>query len=260
MNNLRNNIVADWMLIREKLNRFIHADYALSLVTKAQERTDFFKSFLSPGDLVFDIGANMGNRVEALVAAGAFVVAFEPQARCAAFLRKKFRKDVIVEELALGATEGSGTLRLSESHTLASLSNEWINSVRSGRFYFERWQKTEKVQISTLDTAISKYGKPAFVKIDVEGFEEQVLTGLSQPLPFLSFEYTTPEMTEAVFRCMEILHKLSPLYEFNYVIGENCYFERSGFISYSEMQGILHNHIEALQGFGDIYARLAKKR
>jgi hypothetical protein len=43
--------------------------------------------------------------------------------------------------------------------------------------------------VTTLDVAILKYGLPDYCKIDVEGYELEVLTGLSQAIPMISYEY-----------------------------------------------------------------------
>jgi FkbM family methyltransferase len=43
--------------------------------------------------------------------------------------------------------------------------------------------------MTTMDTLISLYGKPDYCKIDVEGFEINVLKGLNIPLNLVSFEY-----------------------------------------------------------------------
>jgi hypothetical protein len=45
--------------------------------------------------------------------------------------------------------------------------------------------------VTTLDALIAAHGPPDFAKIDVEGWEDAVLAGLTRPLPALSFEVTT---------------------------------------------------------------------
>jgi hypothetical protein len=61
--------------------------------------------------------------------------------------------------------------------------------------------------MTTLDALIAAHGVPAFIKIDVEGFEGEVLAGLTQPVRALSFEFTTIQRAVAqacVARCVEL--------------------------------------------------------
>lgn len=51
-------------------------------------RLEFYSQFIHPGDLVFDVGANVGNRTKIFLRLGARVVAFEPQASCARVLQR----------------------------------------------------------------------------------------------------------------------------------------------------------------------------
>ena len=78
--------------------------------------------------------------------------------------------------------------------------------------------------MTTLDKLIEKYGEPVFIKIDVEGFELEVLKGLTRPVKLLSYEYTVPEQIDRVIECMEQIQKVNPKIECNYSIGESMDF------------------------------------
>src|SRR4029079_17220966 len=83
----------------------------------------------------------------------------------------------------------------------------------------QHWTKTKTVAMKTLDELIAKHGIPRFVKIDVEGFEDEVLAGLHHPLPMLSFEFTTIQRGVAL-KAIERLAR-SSLYSFNAALGES---------------------------------------
>jgi len=109
---------------------------------------------------------------------------------------------VTVECLALGSEEGSADLYLCGRDYLSTLSNEWIAvAERSERFSGIHWSEKIAVPVSTLDALIKKYGMPKFIKIDVEGFENEVLAGLSIAPQFLSFEFNS-EFAEAAASCV----------------------------------------------------------
>ena len=88
------------------------------------------------------------------------------------------------------------------------------------RFKNEQWNQTEQIEITTLENVISKFGIPAFIKIDVEGFELEVLKGLKTPVKNISFEYTVPEQLNKVLECIEQVNTISSQYLYNYSIGE----------------------------------------
>ena len=134
----------------------------------APEEVAFFKTFFEPGDLAFDVGANHGNKTHALRLAGARVVAFEPQADCLSDLRKRFGKDPDVQIAAVGLASEPGSLQLSicsSEDTISTFSDDW----KLGRFADDyTWDSTVTVPVMTLDDAIEEWGKPAFIKVDVE--------------------------------------------------------------------------------------------
>lgn len=220
-----------------------------------REMLKLYSQFINEGDLCFDIGANLGNRTEIFLRLGAKVVAVEPQLTCIQQLRKKFKKNERVTLImkALGEKSGEAELMVSNAHILSSLSEEWIDSVKSsGRFSDKKWDKTVTVQLITLDELIEKYGKPVFCKIDVEGYEYNVLKGLSQPIKTISFEFT-PEFIESVIQSIKYLTSLGEV-RFNYSIGESMRLALVKYVKPKEMCNILLS-LPDKTTFGDVYAK-----
>src|SRR5262245_65458097 len=89
--------------------------------------------------------------------------------------------------MVLGPAEGQAEMMISDANTCSSLSAEWVDAVvRSDRFAGQRWSREQTVTMTTLDWLIERYGAPAFVKIDVEGFESEVIKGLTRRVKAVS--------------------------------------------------------------------------
>jgi FkbM family methyltransferase len=155
-----------------------------------------FAEFVKPGDLVFDVGANIGDVTDCMLLLGARVVAFEPQSSCLRELRARGRNLIVVEK-AVGSAKGFADLHLKSANTHASLVPGYHSGSDVGII---------RVPTTTLDLEIAKHGKPAFCKIDVEGFEVEVLKGLSTPIN-LMFEYHT-DHAEQVHSCLQSIARL----------------------------------------------------
>lgn len=154
-------------------------------------------NFVKVGDLAFDVGANIGNRTEILLSLGATVVAFEPQPMCAREIAALGNKRLTVIQQAVGATEGMAELHLTKTTVVSSLVPEWHGNETVG---------VMTVSVTTLDKAIERFGIPAFCKIDVEGFEPEVLRGLSHTIPAMSLEYHCDDRgIERVKECLSLL-------------------------------------------------------
>jgi FkbM family methyltransferase len=140
----------------------------------------FYSQLISPGDLCFDIGANVGQTIEALLAADAVVVAVEPNPNCLPVLDYQFKRNtnLTIIPKAMGASTGFADLHFNESDSTASIREDWP---------FPN-QDTTPVEIITLDSLIAEFGRPKFIKVDVEGYELEVFKGLSQPIPLIYFE------------------------------------------------------------------------
>ena len=219
-----------------------------------------YGQFLNSGDLAFDIGAHLGNRVKAISALGARVVAAEPHPDCLRVLRGLFGNDerVQIEPTAVGGAEGQTSLYICEgSPTLSTVSGSWIEHVRqSSMFEGIRWDRNVEVPVTTLDRLIERHGRPQFIKIDVEGHEPQVLEGLSQPVPALSFEFL-PASRETALACIDRLEALGR-YRFNYSMVETMRLASASWLDARDMRAALRAMPDNGRS-GDVYAVLSDR-
>jgi FkbM family methyltransferase len=176
----------------------------------------FYRQFLRTGDLAFDIGAHVGNRVRVFRRIGARVIAVEPQPDFIALLRLLYGRDsaVSIEASGVAAEPGEGKLHLStRTPTVSTFADSWRDDVQTDRrFQRIRWDTDISVPLVSLDELITRHGEPQFCKIDVEGFEHEVLSGLGQPLAALSFEY----IPVAAARAIACVERISALGDYHY--------------------------------------------
>src|SRR5579862_2323818 len=151
---------------------------------------NFYASFVPPTSLVFDIGANVGQYAEALEAIGCTVVAVEPNSDCVRHIELTYPgKKIEVLHAATGPKDGLTSFNVSDTRDdTSTMSKEWMAMLeKEYRHNPGEWRRMT-VPTVTLDTLISHYGLPFYIKIDVEGFEPFVLDGLSTQPSILSFE------------------------------------------------------------------------
>jgi FkbM family methyltransferase len=162
----------------------------------------------------------------------------------------------VLIEGALGQSEYEQEMLLSSAETLSTFSTQWVQAVKeSGRFSQCDWNKRQKIRMTTLDSLIHRYGPPSFVKIDVEGYEREVLSGLSIPLTAVSLEFT-PEFISSTFSCIEHLSSLAD-FEFQISLGETMAMALPEWVSGTALKEHL-SKISANSGnilFGDVYAK-----
>lgn len=214
--------------------------------------------FVDGGDLVFDIGAHLGDRTAAFASLGARVVALEPQPHVNRWLRRLAgrRPGVTVLSQAVGREPGTAALAVSRRNpTVSSLSASWRERVRSRNPTFRdvRWDDEIPVTVTTLDELVERHGAPRFCKIDVEGHEAAVLEGLSRPVPALSVEFVTGWLDGAV-ACVRRLRALGA-YEFNAVAGEGRRFLFERWMPPGDAAAWLEAGAGGVSS-GDLFARL----
>jgi FkbM family methyltransferase len=171
-----------------------------------QKMRGFYGQFLKQGVLVFDIGANAGVMSETFASIGARIIALEPNADCVRHIQLAYSDmEIQVIQAAVGPRNGVAELNVSDAWDVtSSLSQEWIEAIQQkDERYRGNWLRQCVVPMVTLDALIGQFGVPYFIKIDVEGFEEPVLSGLSTQPPILSFEFHNAYLS-ATLRCLEL--------------------------------------------------------
>ena len=135
---------------------------------------------VKPGDVVWDVGANVGLYTELFcewVGRDGFVVAFEPGMESYESIRQRLPDCawLQVENVALGETDTTGRL------VIAAESVE--NHIETGVDALKDDASSIPVVISRGDTVCTRLGRvPNVIKIDVEGFEGEVLLGMEETL------------------------------------------------------------------------------
>jgi FkbM family methyltransferase len=214
-----------------------------------------YGQFIRPGDLAFDVGAHVGDRVASFRRLGARVVAVEPQPALLRILRLFYgrKRDVVIEAVLVGASIGRADFRINvDNPTISTASSAFVDAADGAPGWEgQRWTRTVRMPVTTLDALIARHGVPAFIKIDVEGFEADVLAGLTNPVKALSFEFTTIQR-DIAHRCVERCAALG-YSTFNAALGESQMLVGETWMSAQEIRRWI-DELPHSANSGDIYA------
>lgn len=214
--------------------------------------------FVPKGGLAFDIGAHVGDRTGSFLRLGARAVAAEPQPHVFRALRLLYSQcdRAHLHQTAVGAQTGTLALHVNtDNPTITTASPDLIAAAQSApQWQGQVWDSKIEVPVTTLDTLIAQHGLPDFVKIDVEGYELEVLRGLTKPPATLSFEFTTIQKGVA----LDCLTQLSGLgaYTFNASLGEDHAFINAVWTDAQTLQAQI-KRLSAKANSGDVFARLS---
>lgn len=251
----------------KKIKEVVKGTFAGQMYLKARDRSnaikqanqykamlDFYRLFVPAGSTCFDVGANVGNRVSVFLELGARVIAVEPQPACIEVLLKKFENNAsfTLVNKALGQAFGEAEMLQCEASTISSMSKQWIEAVKnSGRFSGYDWSKTIVVPVVTLDSLIQDFGLPDFIKIDVEGYEYEVVSGLSRNVKAISLEFT-PEYLENCFEALDHLQSIGGR-RYQLSLAESMKFHFDDWVDLDVIKSYLRGTVGDKKLFGDIY-------
>jgi FkbM family methyltransferase len=208
------------------------ADKSRTLARNRQ--IDFYRSLLPElrrGDLIFDVGANEGLKTDLFLRMGARVIAIEPDETSQQILRERFKRFRLIRRPVVIVGKALSNKRATESmwidgpgSAVNTLSPKWANTLKGNKARHTYghcgldFVQRRTVETTTLEELIAIYGRPLYVKIDVEGYETYVIRGLSQPVPHLSFEVNLPEFRPEGLECVALLGALAANGKFNYAV------------------------------------------
>lgn len=162
-------------------------------------------SQLGPGDLVMDCGANLGEITAILAPTGAEVIAFEPDPYAFKKLHRRFGKTPNVElvNAAVGASEGTVKLMRAENFdenpkgaSVKSTILEGGRSIDAGNHIDVPLLNFLKI----LDDKLKTHTEIAFIKMDIEGAELEILEAMLQSDLFGPIKCLVAETHERKFR------------------------------------------------------------
>lgn len=151
-------------------------------------------------NFVVDIGANRGQFALAARKCYPFakIISFEPLTEPASVFRRVFADDPLttLHETAIGCQEQEADIHVSNADDSSSLLP--ITSLQTGLFPGTSEKETRKIQVKRLDSILQReeIGKPALLKIDVQGFEKQVLEGCNSLLQEFTYIYVECSFVE----------------------------------------------------------------
>jgi FkbM family methyltransferase len=200
--------------IRRNLRRFdidlVRASFSRSEVEYVADRNI---------DVVLDVGANVGQFATSLRRKGyqGKIVSFEPLSAAFRSLSEAAEADDKweVHNFALGAVSEQATINVADATVFSSL----LPSTNAATTFAETAISTrsEVIEVRTLDEVVSEESDNMLLKIDTQGFEQQVLEGAQQTLPGL----------KGVLMELPIVH----LYEGTWQLHEAmAYMARAGFV------------------------------
>jgi FkbM family methyltransferase len=186
---------------------------------------------------------------------GAKVIAVEPIDENFKHLNERLRghQNFHAVQAAVSAVSGASKIHKTNLLDLSTLDESFVKF--NEEQFHTKWKDTQPVSLITLDQLIKKYDLPDFCKIDVECHEKEVLSGLTNRIPVISFEYLFPFKNKAL-DCIERISELSPNTVYNYSLYEFFELENEEWLDKASF--VIHlKQLSQKYWTGDIFCKLS---
>jgi len=211
------------------------------------------------GGLVFDVGANGGAKGIIFAEVADRVVCVEPSPAAVHVLQERFAKFTTVSIVGQGAGPRPGSFpfhMFSDTDCYNTFSSKWADALSRSDGDSRPVKEVEAivdVSVTTLDRLIDQFGTPSYIKIDVEGFEFEVLKGLTRPVKLVSIECKLPEFENETLECLTRLEDIQCEAKFNYCTNEPpSKFASDNWLSRSQMAQVVTDRSHR---FMEIYSK-----
>ncbi len=232
----------------------------LSNPLKRQRIRKFYATFISEGDLCFDVGAHIGIQSLILSSLGAKVIAIEPNPVFYKFIQKKFKKNpnIIIIPKAIADSEKEQPMYISRvAPTVSTLADDnWRSTINDHSSFEVAWDEQISVKTATLDALIKEFGLPRFIKLDIEDYEWKALKALHSKPDYISFEFFS-YLPGRVLKCVDEIEK-NGQYEYNFSIAETFKYRFPVWKNAIQLKNWINSRDPDIVS-GDIYARRKNK-
>lgn len=201
-------------------------------------------------ELLFDVGANVGQYAMLSREEGykGKIVSFEPLPVAYELLLKKSKNDyswTVHERCAVGSNPSEAEINISEnSYSSSLLPMLQAHALAAPESVYIGKAKTKIISLDSIFNCYRKNNEKTFLKIDTQGFESEVLKGLSENL-------------KNIF-AVQLELSIVPLYDnqetYQYFF---TFFENNGFVLWSLIPGFTNSITGQMLQFDAIFVRRA---
>jgi FkbM family methyltransferase len=147
--------------------------------------------------ILFDIGANRGLYTDSNAKKYDKFILVEANKHLCNFLKNNYinNPNIIIEQKIVSSDKNT-VFYISNVDVISSCDSEWINNSRFSNKSCYNFNKTTDNESITIDELVEKYGIPEYIKIDVEGYELNVLKSMTKKYCPIGFEWAEEKKDE----------------------------------------------------------------